>query len=602
MTKTVTLIKKGLSFNLKTLIQFEIIYRLFGVFLLFPILRLLFILSLRLNGITYLTNNGLIAYLKSPYTILVFLIVLLIFSLYILYEMLTLGELFKHSFTESFIPLKTLLLNGARRLHSAFKNNFFLLISRAFVFFILVEAIQLLGFFQNKSIPTLFQSIIELRIVQTGMNVALVIIFILFILSFYVTPIIEFEGLSSKKALMKSFKMIQSKPYKTLFGIISINLIINLIIFIVNALLLILIGGLVSILQGSIYVKSVLLSIIYSLYIGITFISSMFIIPIHFAYIFSDYIKKTNYEIPKESYKPSSFNKKRFILSLGLLSIIVPIINFQTFKNLIEQERSRVELFNRPLVIAHRGASNYAPENTLSAFEEAMKQNSDGIELDIRMTKDGVLVVFHDSIVSRTTNLKEHKTVESLTYEELSTLDAGSWFNPVYQGEKIPSLEEVFILTEGNQKLYLELKSIASPIEEKLFELIELYNLEDKVIIMSFNRTQLKTIKDLSENRIKTMLLLPVFYGDIMDVINSPTYDYFGLSVDILKSNSSYIDIIHQKEKRIYVWTTNSKEDIRLMSNLDVDGIITDDPLLALEIVLEDYRFSLIEMLLRLFE
>src|SRR5512145_1023455 len=99
-----------------------------------------------------------------------------------------------------------------------------------------------------------------------------------------------------------------------------------------------------------------------------------------------------------------------------------------------------LETLPRPVIFAHRGASAHAPENTLAAFELAIAQQADAVELDVKLTADGQVIVFHDSTVDRTTN--GHGKVQDMTLAELKALDAGSFLGSQFAGEKIPTLEE----------------------------------------------------------------------------------------------------------------------------------------------------------------
>ncbi|MCX8062766.1 MAG: glycerophosphodiester phosphodiesterase family protein [Anaerolineales bacterium] len=117
-------------------------------------------------------------------------------------------------------------------------------------------------------------------------------------------------------------------------------------------------------------------------------------------------------------------------------------------------ERNRLFELQRPIIFAHRGSSAYAPENTLSAFELAIKQNVQAIEFDVTLTKDKIVVVFHDSNTERITGHKGK--INQMTLSEIKKLDAGSYFDSSFEGEKIPTLEEVFDLV-GNKVLMLSL-------------------------------------------------------------------------------------------------------------------------------------------------
>ena len=124
-------------------------------------------------------------------------------------------------------------------------------------------------------------------------------------------------------------------------------------------------------------------------------------------------------------------------------------------------------------VFAHRGYSAKYPENTMAAFKAALKFNVDGIELDVHETKDGALVVIHDEKVNRTTNGKGY--VKDYTLKQIKELDAGSWFNKNFKGEKIPTLKEVLQLVKPTGKIVnIELKSNIIPYDGMDLKVVEL--------------------------------------------------------------------------------------------------------------------------------
>ncbi|MGG3451160.1 glycerophosphodiester phosphodiesterase [Domibacillus aminovorans] len=153
----------------------------------------------------------------------------------------------------------------------------------------------------------------------------------------------------------------------------------------------------------------------------------------------------------------------------------------------------------KPAIFAHRGASGTHPENTMAAFEAAVRLDADGIELDVQMTKDGEIVIIHDETVNRTTNGKG--AIERMTYAEIAELDAGSWFHPKFAGEKILTLDEFLTWATGNtMQINIELKTNKVPyygIEQKVLELIDIYNMRGRVIISSFNSESVGRVIEL---------------------------------------------------------------------------------------------------------
>ena len=155
---------------------------------------------------------------------------------------------------------------------------------------------------------------------------------------------------------------------------------------------------------------------------------------------------------------------------------------------------------------AHRGASGYFPENTMLSFRKALELGATGIETDVQMSSDGVLLLIHDEDVTRTTN--GSGLVKDFTNADLNNLDAGSWFSQNYKGEKIPTAEELIIFAkENNLLLNLELKNsviIYPGIEEKIIEMIFKYKYENKVILSSFNHYSMVRCKKISK-KIKSL-------------------------------------------------------------------------------------------------
>jgi glycerophosphoryl diester phosphodiesterase len=139
------------------------------------------------------------------------------------------------------------------------------------------------------------------------------------------------------------------------------------------------------------------------------------------------------------------------------------------------------------LVIGHRGALGYAPENTMASFEKGLECGADLLEFDIRMSRDGALIVMHDASVSRTTD--GHGRIEDMTLAEIKKLDAGSWFGSQYRGERVPTLIEVLDWAKGRVSLVIEIKRDPQSIpgiEQKLIEALNDRSMIDEVIAISF--------------------------------------------------------------------------------------------------------------------
>ena len=233
------------------------------------------------------------------------------------------------------------------------------------------------------------------------------------------------------------------------------------------------------------------------------------------------------------------------------------------------------------VVMAHRGASAVAPENTLVAYERAIGMGADYAELDVRQTKDGAIVLMHDKTVHRTTGVKGF--VWDMTLDELKQLEAGSWFGEEYRGEPIPTLEEVIRLVKGRMKLNIEVKiSENEPgIAQKVVDIVRSEDFSRDCIITSFDMETVKTFKAIAPD-LRT--------GFIFDKEYRP--DVFEGNWDILSSNHKLVDaefmrLAKKSGKKTYVWTVNEREEMLRLLGLGVDGIITDKPDLLTSVLTE---------------
>jgi glycerophosphoryl diester phosphodiesterase len=242
----------------------------------------------------------------------------------------------------------------------------------------------------------------------------------------------------------------------------------------------------------------------------------------------------------------------------------------------------------RPTIFAHRGSSAYAPENTLAAFQLAVDQHADGIELDTKLTADGQVVVMHDDTVDRTTDGTGR--VNLLTLAELKRLDAGSKFSPKFTSEKIPCLEEVFEIFGRKIFINIELKNYSSPTDElpeKVAALVKKYKLEESVLLSSFNLIALIRARKLLS---KTPLGFITIYS-LADITIRTRLVRFGPLLALhpnFEDVSPYlIQAAHQAKCRIYPYTVNQPEMIKKLIKAGVDGIFTDDPYMAQKAIVD---------------
>jgi glycerophosphoryl diester phosphodiesterase len=243
------------------------------------------------------------------------------------------------------------------------------------------------------------------------------------------------------------------------------------------------------------------------------------------------------------------------------------------------------EQLPHPTIFAHRGASAHAPENTLAAFELALRQGTDAVELDAKLSADGQVVVIHDQTVDRTTN--GHGSVKDLTLTELRRLDAGSHFDIAFQGEPIPTLEEVFKAVGQLTFLNIELTNYASPTDslpQKIASLVQRYHLTKRILFSSFHPIPLLRIHRLVPDAPIGLLCLPGKSGAWARSWLGRLLNYQALHPEAHDVTASLVEKTHRRGCRLYTFTVNQPETMRTLFSYGVDGVFTDDPVLARQV------------------
>lgn len=253
----------------------------------------------------------------------------------------------------------------------------------------------------------------------------------------------------------------------------------------------------------------------------------------------------------------------------------------------------------KTFVWAHRGASAYAPENTLEAFRMAVDCKADGIELDVQKTKDGKLVVIHDETLDRVS--RASGLVKDFTYEKLKDINVNERF-PKLGTQYIPTLEEVYeLIRPTNLTINVELKTgvIFYPeIEEQVLELTKQMGMQERVIYSSFNHYTIRKIKRLQPDAVTGLL----YQDGMIDVF---TYAKQTVQADALHPaiyNVQYPDFYAKCRKhglKVHVWTVNEEEHMRLLCENETDAMITNDPKLGRAVADEYEDGKLIPELVR---
>lgn len=231
-----------------------------------------------------------------------------------------------------------------------------------------------------------------------------------------------------------------------------------------------------------------------------------------------------------------------------------------------------------PELIAHRGASGYAPENTLASFGLALEMGASSIEFDVQQTRDQKLVVIHDTDLKRLGGLK--RRVGAMTYLELSQVDVGSWFGAEFKSERVPLLEELLDLASGKVELQLEIKNPERPypgIEERVVNVLRARrDWAGKVCISSFDHETLYLVRALDSGA--RLGYLVGLTRRAVALREAAELGCESVHMSARQADPAWVAAVHKADRRLLVYTVNEPKEYERLGNLGVDAVFTNFP------------------------
>ncbi|UOQ84092.1 glycerophosphodiester phosphodiesterase family protein [Gracilibacillus salinarum] len=267
---------------------------------------------------------------------------------------------------------------------------------------------------------------------------------------------------------------------------------------------------------------------------------------------------------------------------MGILALAVLCLHYMFESNMTSEALEPQKVGSDVLNIAHRGASGYAPEHTMIAYQIADEMEADFLEIDVHMTSDGELVAMHDDDIARTTDGEGF--IQEMTYEEINKLDAGSWFNeaypnhsdPRYQQVSVPKLTDILDYFGTSTKYYIEIKNAASA--GQLLQTLEAYQLieEEAVILQSFDSKVLQQVYE----QYPTIPLIQLLGKNKMLFANYKKIRKYAVGVGLpyQKLNQRLIRHLHGNGLLVHTYTVNDEADMKRLIEWGIDGIFTDYP------------------------
>jgi glycerophosphoryl diester phosphodiesterase len=583
------------------LVEFEIAYKIvfFSILYMLVFRGLQFVM--KLTGIRYLTNSYIYKFMTMPQTILWVLLVILYYGLGTMFELNCVDILVNLSGEEKTINWYDICRKSFFDVGKVLKPSNLVIIPFCLVtcFFMNIPVV-LNAFWSNNATEALFKYIkptthLMLAAALVVGVLFLIVLFGFFTLNFFMNQEDGFAG-----CYMKSMRMVRRHIWKIIGHIVLFNLAIVLFyaaVYIIVSLVVIVGVRLLGFTDMGI---AVYLTVIRLFMQGTGVFVFMMSIPVSYIVITKQYhleMKARKLAITRYRLETSGKQSwKRRMISIGFVGFLAADILFIVYTGKMNVYNN-IEIFGTTQITAHRGSSRQYPENTMPAFEQAVEELADYIELDVRQTADGQFVVLHDLSLRRTTGLSEN--VSDLTLLEIQELDAGSWKSEEFTGEKIPTLRQVLEYARGVVKLNIEAKINENDVDfaENLVELLEEYDMTEQCIVSSFDYDVLKEIKLLNED-IRTGYILSMAYGDYfsMDYV-----DFFSINYGF--ASSEMVQRAHEAGKEVHVWTVNGQKSMKRMLEIGVDNIITDNAVLARKVIYtQKISAPLLEMLEYVFD
>lgn len=584
---------RRLTAHWKPLILFEILWKLVTLLVIAPACAGLIQLAIQLAKLKYLTTSNLLQFLRSPWTILLLAVLLLLAALYTLFEIAAVCTCFRQSrFQKVRTTLGRMVRSGLQSVLHFFRGGGPFLVLHLLVLIPLMQFSATSGIFTAMGIPDFLAYYMTKKEFLLPIYVAAIILCCLLSVRWVFSSVLFTQNQCSyRSARATSVQLVRGRFWQTFFSVLVWNCCYFAALLVFLCMITVVVLMVIRATGSNDLIMSQAMRILKLLIQIVLWSFSFFATPICMAHL-TALLEKRCVQMPEvvlpepvplsRSAKP--FRRSTAVLTACCFTVAALGLNLSYVYSVFTGKANfRLALFQNPTVMAHRGLSADAPENTLYAFSDAISVGADFIELDVQQTRDGVLVVMHDSNLKRTTGV--NKDIWDVDYADIQNLDAGSWFDPAYANARIPTLEETLQFVDKRARLNIEIKLTkhgSDTLEQDVAELITQYQYTDACYVTSFSYSSLKKVKEVNPE-IRTGYLMSVAYGQFYSLKYADAF-----SLNKVFVTSQVVNAAHQQGKQIFAWTVNSMSEVRSLCNLHVDSIITDDPVMVQNVISRD--------------
>ena len=588
MQKKIKLVLLLLKYNWKSLLGFELLYKLLGGAIVVPSIYGLSQWIMKMMGYHYLTLENLKRFLKNPFTLVIFVAVVLAVCLYLMFDASALLFLAAHSYEQEKVTVLQTTRFAWRNMKRVFRKGNGKIIGGQMILFPYLSVGVIGNILATVTLPNFIKSGLRASRNWLLLGFVLLLLFGIHRLQYlFMFPYFTLEHCDYLQSKEKSRYLSRKNKWKDGMVLVWVQMLFYASYFILAAIGILLVLIIAKIFSQLHILNYVYTSAVWGLLQAIMLIVAAVGTPIGYITISVLYYlhKESNGEPvchKKIDVQPvDAKSRKKVHMTEGLILITaLCICTILIYNSATEHMNPQVEYLRTTEVTAHRGASAFYPENTMAAFEGAIEFGADWIELDVQQSKDGKIFVMHDHSFYRTTGLRDFSW--NLTFDEIEQLDAGSFFSDTFAGEKIPSLEEVIELAKENHiRLNIEIKPSVNDtdIEKAVVDLIREMDFADSCVVSSQMYSCLEKVKEY-DPEISTLYVMSLAYGNVNRLKAADSF-----SMEAGNVSPSMVSRIHNAGKQIFVWTVNNRKIINRMIDLNVDNIITDRVALVQECI-----------------
>lgn len=588
-------VRTHLRENVLAFLVIHLVFTALGFVLFTPLLGGLGRLLLSLSSKEVLADTDIIFFLLSPYGMMALVVFSAMFITIVIFEQAALMITYIAAVEKRQEDLIQILGYTVAKALAVFKFSVLLVLRLLIIILPFLAAGGLIAwlaltkydinyYLANK--PPIF---IAAAALIGALLLAMSVVLIRKLLSWSLTlPLILFGTTSPRQSFIDSAALVKNNNKLVAFVLIGWGLSVFILSFLVFGLIQVLTGNIIPLF----YDRMTLLLMVIGFLVALLVLGNFLItalasgsfagLLIEMSHHFGIPTKLEGSVGAKRSWQLQLTKTRLVLVSLGgaLISFLIGIWLLES-----------IQPIDDAIIFAHRGAAGRAPENTMASVKAAIEDDTDWVEIDVQETVDGKVVVVHDSDFMKLAGV-DLKVWEG-TLEQIQGLDVGSWFAPEFGDQRAPTLVDVLQEARGKAKVVIELKYYGhdEQLEQRVIDIVEQLDMVEEVAIMSLKYDGVQKVRKLRPDWYVGLLSAQV-------IGNMSNLDVDFLAVNMAMASPAFIRTNQAAGKQVFVWTVNDKMSMFQMMSLGVDGLITDEPALARQVMAERSELNSIERLL----